>query len=163
VLCCSFDVRSSAPVAAPAASSASTALLVGHPSYISVAWRVVGQFLPCRVYSPFIALTVLTHWLLPSRDLTGSSTRGEADSVHLAGCGAATPLGGELLASSPHSSSLGRCWAAVRQAYTMSRSWHAGTGWIIFVCFSRQSLIRQGLAWQQRGRSLLFGLSLRTG
>jgi hypothetical protein len=54
-----------------------------------------------------------------------------------------------LLASSPLSSSLGRCWAAVRRACTMSRSWHAGAGLIIFVCFSRQSLIRQGLAWRQ--------------
>ena len=47
--CCSFYVGSSAPVAVPAASSASTALLVGHPADISLAWRVVGQFLPCRV------------------------------------------------------------------------------------------------------------------
>jgi hypothetical protein len=68
------------------------------------------------------ALTVLTLWLRPSRDLTGSSTRGEADSVHFAGCGAGAhsmSLGGGLLASSPHSSSLGRCWAAVRRACTI--------------------------------------------
>jgi hypothetical protein len=92
----------------------------------------------------FSALTGLRLWLRPSRDLTGSSTRGEADSMQLAGCGAgahSTSLGGGLMASSPHRS-LGRCWAAVRRACRMSRSWHTGTGWVIFICFRRQSRIR---------------------
>ena len=41
-----------APVAVSAASSAFTALLVGHPADIGVAWRVVGQFLPSRLRPP---------------------------------------------------------------------------------------------------------------
>ena len=145
VPCCSFYIRSSAPVAIPAASSASTALLVGHPSSIGVAWWVVGQFLPCRV-PRLSALTAHTLLLRPPRDLTGAPTRGEADSVHRAGCGASTqstPLGGGLLASSPLRSSFGR------GACTMIRSWHTGAGWTILVCFSRQSSSRQGLAWRQ--------------
>ncbi len=82
--CCSFYVRSSAPVAVLAASSASTVLLVGHPADIGLAGQVVASlvsFFRVEFVLLLSALTVLTLWLLPSHDLTGSSTRGEADSM----------------------------------------------------------------------------------
>jgi hypothetical protein len=107
--CCSLHVRSSAPVAAPAASRASIALLVGRPFSIGVAWWV--GFSLIEFVSRARALPALTHLQRSSSVLTGFPTGGETDRLHLAGGGASaysTPLGGALLASSPVRSPLGR-------------------------------------------------------
>jgi hypothetical protein len=122
-LCCSFHFRSSAPVAAPADSSASImimviALPVGHFSSIGVAqlvrtWSLVGLFCVECVVS-LSALPELTLLQLSSCVLTGSPTRGGTDTVRQC---ASCWLWGErsFHASWPLRSSLGRCWSAVGQ------------------------------------------------